>query len=415
MNSVVLKNVRPFDGEGFAEEQTVNIVEGVWAPSAPEGTPEFDAKGALAIPAPFGLGLDFQAPLRDDVYTFEAGFEAMRRGGFYGGLYESAANPIDDSEKLCAMLERVKKEPLDIVLLGAFSVGFGSEMLSEMLDINEGVAGFGDGNASFPSVRFLRLAMEYGSMTGKRFFFMPMDRSLRKSGVVNEGGPSDTLGMKGIPFIAETIAAFTILELSAFLKVPVHFKQVTSAATLGLVSRARERGLDVTCDVDIHHLLFDDSALLELNSAYHLCPPLRSESDKLALIGGLKSGLVNAVSFNHTPVLRQDTEVNFEDSVPGAVSLEIGVPALWTFLEAELGAKKAVELLSYAPAKIAGVRKAELAPGKRADFLVLDTHREHLVTAKDFAGQVCNSPFLGKKLPATILGSFVGSSWRQNA
>ena len=86
MRNMVLNNVRPFVGGKFGEPTKMCLVDGTWADSAPEGTPEFDAKGAVALPALFGLGLDFKEPLRDDIYTFRDGVSAMRRGGFFGGL-----------------------------------------------------------------------------------------------------------------------------------------------------------------------------------------------------------------------------------------------------------------------------------------------------------------------------------------
>jgi dihydroorotase len=254
--------------------------------------------------------------------------------------------------------------------------------------------------------------MEYGSMTGKRFFFMPLDDSLRHHGLVHEGCYADTLGMKGIPRVAETVSAFRILEMARFLKVPVHFKQVSCGETLKLIETARAQGVDVTCDVDIYHLLIDDSCLLELNSNCNVPMPFRSAEDREALWKGLESGVVNAISMNHDPVLAQDKEVNFEDAVPGAVSLETALPAIWKPLSERLGAARAVELLSTAPAQLAGVAAAELASGKRAELVLLDPETPTEVASSMFAGQVCNSPLLGKQLPSSILGTYINSEWR---
>jgi len=121
MRNVVLNNVRPFVDGKFGEPTKMCLVDGAWADSAPAETDEFDAKGALAIPALFGLGLDFKEPLRDDIYTFRDGVSAMRRGGFFGGLYESSANPIDDSQKLTAMQQLSAKSGMEFAFLGAFS------------------------------------------------------------------------------------------------------------------------------------------------------------------------------------------------------------------------------------------------------------------------------------------------------
>ena len=414
MRNMVLNNVRPFVGGKFGEPTKMCLVDGTWADCAPEGTPEFDAKGAVALPALFGLGLDFKEPLRDDIYTFRDGVSAMRRGGFFGGLYESSANPIDDSQKLTAMLQLSAKSGLELAFLGAFSMGYQCKDLAEMVELAQGGAvGFGDGNHDCSRTRFLRLAMEYGSMTGKRFFFMPLDDSLRHHGLVHEGSYADTLGMKGIPRIAETIAAFRILEMARFLKVPVHFKQVSCGETLKLVETARAQGVDVTCDVDIYHLLLDDSCLFDLDSHCNVPMPFRSAEDREALWKGLESGIVNAISVNHDPVLRQDKEVNFEDAVPGAVSLEIALGAIWKPLSGRLGAARAVELLSTAPAQLAGVGPSAIAKGGRANLVLLDPDRPTKVVPTLFAGQVRNTPFLGKEIPSSIVASYIGGEWTE--
>lgn len=435
-NSVELKNVKFWNGQKFEDRESVcvGLVNSKFSfcnkeDLAKENVKVVDCEGALVMPALFGLGMDFMEPLRDDVYTFNDGLDAMHRGGFFGGLYESAANPIDDTEKLSAAIDRLLKDAyyskLKIRFLGAFSKDFGSDSLSEMMELAfglddedndfKGVVGFGDGNAAIPHSRFLRLAMEYGKMTGKRFFFQPMDKTLRKSGCVHEGAYSDMLGMKGIPRIAETIAAYTVLETARFLQVPVHFKQVTCGETLDLVRNARKNGMDVTCDVNLYHLLFNDSCLTELDSAYHILPPIRSAADCEALWKGLEDGTVNAISMNHTPVREQDTEVNFEDSVPGAVSLEVALPAIWNKLVARVGEARAIELLSTAPAKLACVNDAAYVPevGGTANLVVLAPNKPHVVTKAEFAGHVCNSPLLGKELPSTIVGSYIHGIWSE--
>ncbi|SMG08131.1 dihydroorotase [Fibrobacter sp. UWB13] len=406
--NVVLKNAKFWNGKSFELQNEVRLNA-----CETSETVEFDCNGALVMPALFGLGIDFMEPLRDDVYTFADGFDALRKGGFYGGLYESAANPIDDADKFTAMVNRFKSEErgedaFDIKFLGAYSKGFGTDSLAEMVELAEaGVAGFGDGNGVIPHSRFLRLAMEYGKMTGKRFFFQPMDKTLRHSGCVHEGAYSDMLGMKGIPRIAETIAAYTVLETARFLQVPVHFKQVTCGETLELVRNARKNGIDVTCDVNLYHLLLDDSCLETLDSAYHILPPIRSAADREALWQGIVDGTVNAISVNHTPVLRQDTVVNFEDSVPGALSLEVALPAIWNKLVASVGEARAIELLSTAPARLAGAESAG------DSVVVLAPEKTHKVLESDFAGHVCNSPLTGKELPSSILASYINGVWTE--
>lgn len=413
MDNVVLKNVCPFVHGKLEPAQTVSIVDGVFRDSAPEGTRTVEGNGALLLPGLFALGLDFQEPSRDDIYTYRAGVQAMRRGGFFGGLYESAANPVDGIWRLVAEKAALGKDGLDIRILGAISQGYEAKALAEMRELSDGgVAGFGDGNRSFGTMRFLRLALEYGAMTGKRFFFLPFDYSLAHGGFVNEGNFSDKIGMKGVPEQAETIPLFALLEMARWLGVPLHIKQVTSRAALDLIRRYREMRLDVTCDVDVHHLLFCDEDLKGLDTNLNLHPPLRTAEDRDALWEALSDGTVCAVSFNHFPVHREDKEVNFEAAVPGAVSLEIALPMIWNRLSERLGISRALELLSKNPARIAGAEPARLELGEKVSAVLFDPSGRTLVEPGTFAGGVENSPFLGRELPGRILGSYIAGTWR---
>jgi dihydroorotase len=111
-------------------------------------------------------------------------------------------------------------------------------------------------------------------------------------------------------------------------------------------------------------------------------------------------------------VLGQDTEVNFEDSVPGALSLEIALPAIWKDLCARVGEARAIELLSLAPAKLVGAKSAfDENTQKMSNIVILDPNKPHEVSKKDFAGHVSNSPLLDKTLPSSILATFVSGVW----
>lgn len=414
MSKILLQGVRPYVNGKLAAATDMLLENGKWSKASADGAVKVDASGALALPALFALGVDFQEPVRDDIYNLEDGFAAMRLGGFAGALYESSANPLDDMPKLKSMQQAASSTGLDVRFLGAFSTGFENKGLAEMLELSEGgVAGFGDGGHIGGSLRFLRLAMEYGAMTGKRFFIHPMEKSLRHVGLVHEGVYSDTLGMKGIPRQAETIAVYEMLELSAWLQVPIHLRQLTCAESIELVARARARGQDVTCDVGIYHLLFDDSCLFELDSHLNIQPPVRSAADREALWQGLLAGTVQAISCNHLPVLPQDKEVNFEDAMPGAISLEVALSALWRPAMHRLSGDPArlLEWLGAAPARLAGASVGALVPDGAAELVVFHPEKPWSVLGRDFAGKTENSPLLGKSLQGAILGSYLGGVW----
>jgi len=397
--SILLKNVRPFAKGSWQNEQDILLGNGT-------NCPAIDGSGSLALPALFAIGADFQEPARDDVYSFADGFEAMRRGGFYGCLYESKANPIDDLQQLVSFRQICEKSNSNISILSSFSKANEHKNISEMLELaNGGAAGFGDGGVFPENLRFLRMIFEYGKATGKIFYFHPLEQNLCSSGVVNEGLYSDTIGFKGIPEQAETIAVYRILEFSEWFGVPVHLREISCGKSLDLISKAKTKGVKVSCDVGIYHLLFDDSSLLNLSSEYRFNSPLRTESDKNALWSGLLDGTVQSISCNHFPVRKQDKQTNFEDACPGAASLEIALSALW-HITAEKTSGHPELLLNWLGAGTLNMEKPE-------NLILFNPDLEWEVEENTFAGSVCNSPLLGKRLKGKIIGTYLGSTWRE--
>jgi len=396
--SIFIKNVRPFSGGAWQKEQDMLLG------NDSKNAIQIDGNGLLALPALFAVGADFQEPVRDDVYSFADGVEAMRRGGFYGCLYESSANPIDDLPQLTSFKQICEKSKLDFSLLASFSKANEHKNISEMLELaNGGAAGFGDGGVLPENERFLRMVFEYGNATGKTFYFHPIEPSLNSAGCVHEGLYSDLIGFKGIPDLAETITVYRLLEFSKWFSVPVHLREISCQKSVELIEIARSRGSSMTCDVGIYHLLFDDSSLLTLSSEYRLNSPLRTEKDKEALWKGLLNGTIQTISCNHFPVRKQDKQTNFEDAVAGAVSMEIALAALWQ-IAAEKTSGHPERLLNWLGAKDLNLEKPE-------NLILFNPNLEWEVEEKTFAGSVCNSPLLGKRLKGKIVGTYLGSVW----
>ena len=404
--SILIKNVRPFAKGSWQSEQDIFLENGIWSKGSAKNYIEIDGSGLLALPALYAIGADFQEPARDDVYSFADGIEAMRRGGFYGCLYESSSNPIDDLPQLISFKEICEKSKLDISLLASFSKANGHKNISEMLELaSGGAAGFGDGNVSVGNLRFLRMVFEYGYATGKTFYLHPLEPDLRNAGFVNEGLYSDMLGFKGIPEQAETIMIYKILEFSRWFDVPVHFREISCGKSLELIEIAKARKGKISCDVGIYHLLFDDSSLLTLSSEYRFSSPIRTKEDKEALWKALLDGTVQHISCNHFPVRKQDKQTNFENAIPGAVSLEIALSALWQITAEKTGGHPE-RLLDWMGA---GVLEQE----KPANLILFNPNLEWEANENAFAGSVCNSPLLGQKLKGKIIGTYLGSKWRE--
>lgn len=399
-----LQNVKDFSGQ----DRTLWLRDGKLLDQNPGGDCHLiDAEGAQMVPALVELFADFREPGGDYVYSLADGFEAMKRGGYGHCLLSPETDPVLDG---AAVMQRISQKAESISagihLSGALSLGLeGKKLPSVDAMLKAGMKVLSNGTRPLPSTSYLRSVMEYAGQFQTRLFFTPMDQALMGKCFVHEGAYSSLLGLKGLPLAAEEIAVYQLISLATLTSCPLHLHGISSPASLALIQKAKAEGLDLSCDVAIHSLLFTDEVLLDLDTNFHLIPPVRSRLQKDALIQGLKSGVIDAISGFHKPVHFDSKQTFIEGSEPGALSLETTWAALCHYVP-ELSHAERVQKLCTGPAQILDIDLT-----KQLEFFLWksDTYTE--VNSQCFAGAVQNSPLLGAKLPGKIVGSYLQGEW----
>ena len=168
--------------------------------------------------------------------------------------------------------------------------------------------------------------MQYAATFGFRIWLQPLDPYLARGGVAHDGEVASRLGLPGIPASAEIVALYTYLRLAKQTGARLHITRVSCGESLDLIERARQDGVDVTCDVAAHHLHLCDMDIGYFNPHCHVVPPLRSQRDRIALSRGLADGRINAICSDHTPVDDDAKQAPFSESEPGTTGLELLLP-----------------------------------------------------------------------------------------
>jgi dihydroorotase len=179
-----------------------------------------------------------------------------------------------------------------------------------------------------------------------------------------------------------------------------HIAHVSCAATVEMLRDAQRRGLRVTGEVTPHHLLFTDERLATYDTNFKMAPPLREESDRLALIEGLREGVLTAVATDHAPHNEILKDREFDYAPNGVVGCETAFASLYTGLvkTGVLDLHTLIERMSLGPAAALGIAHGGIVDGGPADFTVLDLEATWEVKVGDFAGKSANSPWLGETL-----------------
>ena len=187
-------------------------------------------------------------------------------------------------------------------------------------------------------------------------------RRCPRDGQMHEGAVSAELGLAGYPSVAESAMVERDLALARYEQRPIHLMHLSARESVEALAAAQARGVEATGEVTPHHLVLTDEAVRSLDPNVKMNPPLRAESDRRALIDGLRSGVIGAVATDHAPHSREEKEVPFEAAPFGVTGLETAFAALYTHLVVPglLALETLLERMSAGPARALGLPEPRL-------------------------------------------------------
>lgn len=365
-----------------------------------------DAAGLIVCPGLVDLAARLREPGFEYLATLETEMEAAMAGGVTSLAIPPDTDPPLDEPGLVEMLRyRAKRlNKAHIYPVGALTESLDGQRLSEMAElVDAGCVAFSQANRPIVDTQVLFCALQYAATFDFRVWLQPIAPRFAREGVAHDGEVASRLGLAGVPTAAETIALFTYIELARLTGARLHITRLSSAEGLAMVRKARNEGLDITCDVSINHLHLCDMDIGYFNANCRLIPPLRSQRDREALQAGLAAGDIDALCSNHTPVDDDAKQIPFADAEPGATGLELLLPlALKWGRERQLSLCDTLRRITIAPARVIGSRAGHLAAGARADICIFDPDGETMVSRKQLRSQGKNTPFLGLNLPGQV-------------
>jgi dihydroorotase len=393
-------------------------VEKLGARLAARGAEVIDADGLVVCPGLIDIHTHLREPGREDKETIASGTRAAAAGGFTAVCAMPNTEPVNDTAGITrAIVEKARAEGAARVYpIGAITRGQKGEELAEFGDLQEaGCVAFSDDGKPVASARMMRRALEYALTFGVVLIDHCEEPTLAEKACMNEGPVATLLGLRGAPAAGEAIMVERDVLLAELTGGKVHIAHLSAAASVDAVRRGKARGVKVTAEVTPHHLFLTDAAVRETgyDTSTKMNPPLRSESDRLAVLEGLRDGTIDCIATDHAPHTVDDKNVEYDQAAFGIVGLETAVPLC---LDRLLGAglvelSQLVALFSTNPARVLGLPGGTLAPGSLADVTLLDLKKRRTVDPARFASRSRNTPFGGLALrgwPAlTIVGGRV--------
>ena len=214
---------------------------------------------------------------------------------------------------------------------------------------------------------------------------------------------STNLGLRGEPSLSEALILSRDLDILRYSGGNIHFSKISTSNAVRLIKQAKKEKLNVTCDVGIHHLLFDDSSIANFDTMYKSLPPFRSQSDRKALIKGVKDGTIDAICSNHRPQDQESKQLEFDLADSGSISLQTFLPALLKIEDIPFDIL--TERITQGPRRVLGLEEVSIEEESLAKLTIVDMEAKWIFDRKVNVSKSYNSPFWYQELTGRVVGT----------
>ena len=401
-NTTILENQNPFHKQQVDIEITDGIISNIGKNLTVKAGYEVIEKDNLHVSQGWlDTSVVFGEPGFETTETIENGLKVAAKSGFTSVFLHSNTNPAIDNQ---AILQFVKSKAQNSVsnlhIVGCLTKNSEGTDLAELFDMkNAGVVAFGDYKKSMTNANLLKIAFQYVDNFDGILFVQPMNKDIKGKGFVNEGVVSTKLGLKGIPAMAEEIEIERNIALLEYTNGKLHIPTITTKNSVDLIAKAQAKGLQITCGVSVNNLVLTDEELVDFNSSTKIYPPLRTETDRKALIEGVLNNVISVITSDHCPVNIEQKQLEYDLADYGSIGLESAFGALQTILPTEVIVEKFTSKKSYF-----NIENSSISEGNKAELTLFNPNEEWVFGKENILSFSKNSIMIGKKMKGKVYG-----------
>jgi dihydroorotase len=226
---------------------------------------------------------------------------------------------------------------------------------------------------------------------------------------MSSGEMATRLGLSGNPPLAEVMMVERDIRLVEMTGGRLHLAKISTAESVQVIAAAKARGLKISCDTAPPYFAMNDLAVGDYRTFGKLVPPLRAEKDRVAIVEGLKSGVIDSIVSDHRPQDQDSKRVPFASAEPGGIGLETLLPvSLELVHKGELTLPQLFQRLASSPARLFNLPGGRLAKGAPADLVLFDSNFAWKIDRVDFWSKTKNSPFDERPVQGLVMATIVG-------
>ena len=351
----------------------------------------------------FDSSVSLGEPGFEDRETIANGLNVAATSGFTAIALQPNSYPIiDNQSQINFVKSKANGFATELFPIGALTKGSEGKDMAELFDMkNAGAVAFGDYNTSLDNANLLKIALQYVQDFDGLVIAFAQDSSIKGNGVANEGIVSTRLGLKGIPNLAEELQIARNLFLLEYTGGKLHIPTISTAKSVELIKEAKAKGLNLTCSVAVHHLVLTDSKLENFDTRCKVSPPLRTETDRKALLAGILDNTIDMITTDHNPIDIEHKKMEFDLAKNGTIGLESAFGALLTVLPLEI----VIEKLTAGKTTF-GIESQTIAEGKKANISLFNPEGKNTFTNENILSKSKNSAFLGTEIQGKVYGIY---------
>lgn len=360
-----------------------------------------DGTGLTALPGLFDMHVHFRDPGQTHKEDIHTGARAALAGGVTGVLaMPNTAPPVDSADTIRYILDKAKDTGVSVYPVGCITKGMAGECLTDFAELKTaGAAALSDDGRPVKNAELMRQALAETKAQNMLITSHCEDLDIINGGIMHKGSISEELGVKGMDRASEDYITAREIILASSVGARVHIAHVSTEGSVEIIRAAKRLGVPVTCETAPHYFLFTHEKLRSRNANDRMNPPLREESDRLAIEAAVLDGTIDCIVTDHAPHTQAE-KADFEKAPNGIVGLETSLAATLTALyhTGKCGLQEIVKLMSAKPREILGLPEVTLAEGAEANLVLVDTEKKWTVDPEKLHGKSCNTAFRGMEL-----------------
>ena len=382
--------------------------------NAPERAKVIDCKGHVLCPGLIDMQVFTGEPGQEHRETLKTASQAAAAGGVTTIVVMPDTEPVIDQVALVDFIQRRARDnaAVNVHVMAAMTRGLkGQEMTEIGLLKRAGALAFTNGKTSISNARVMRNVLLYSKDFGALIVHHTEDPHLTEGAVMNSGEVATRLGLPGVNKAAETIVLERDVRLVEITGGRYHASTLSCAESLAVIRSAKARKLPVTCGVSINHLTLNENDIGPYRTFFRVCPPLRSEDDRAAMVRGLAAGEIDVIVSSHDPQDADTKRRPFAEAADGAIGLEtLLAAALRLHHNGEIGLMPLIRAMTINPAKLLGLPAGRLEKGAPADLVLVDLGQPWVVDRDLLRARSKNSPFDESKMQGRVLHTMVAGN-----